>query len=70
MNAGALTAGHGCLVDYTNPDAVQWWHKQMDPVLDLVSKQTHDTERGFRLRRLPADRYPAPPAPARRAAGH
>lgn len=27
--------GRGGLVDYTNPEAVKWWHKQMDNVLDL-----------------------------------
>lgn len=23
------------MIDYTNPAALQWWHKQMDNVLDL-----------------------------------
>lgn len=27
--------GQGALIDYTNPDAVQWWHKQMDNILDM-----------------------------------
>ena len=26
--------GSGGLLDYTNPEAVQWWHQQMDLVLD------------------------------------
>lgn len=26
--------GKGGLLDYTNPDAVAWWHAQMDLVLD------------------------------------
>lgn len=24
--------GRGSLLDYTNPDALQWWHQQMDKV--------------------------------------
>eukprot|EP01147_Barroeca_monosierra_P009809 gene9809-2002_t len=27
--------GKGSMIDYTNPAALQWWHKQMDNVLDL-----------------------------------
>ncbi len=27
--------GTGSLIDYTNPDAVTWWHTQMDPILDM-----------------------------------
>lgn len=27
--------GKGALIDYTNPDAVDWWHKQMDTILDM-----------------------------------
>ncbi len=27
--------GPGVLLDYTNPQAVQWWHKQMAPILAL-----------------------------------
>jgi alpha-glucosidase (family GH31 glycosyl hydrolase) len=26
--------GSGGLLDYSNPDAVAWWHQQMDKVLD------------------------------------
>ena len=25
--------GTGCLIDYTNPEALQWWHSQMDLML-------------------------------------
>ena len=28
-------AGKGAFIDYTNPEAVEWWHKQMDNVLDM-----------------------------------
>lgn len=28
-------AGRGALLDYTNPDAVRWWHGLMDRMLDL-----------------------------------
>ena len=28
-------AGNGAFIDYTNPAAVEWWHKQMDIVLDM-----------------------------------
>lgn len=28
-------AGEGAFIDYTNPEAVDWWHKQMDRVLDM-----------------------------------
>lgn len=27
--------GHGSFIDYTNPDAVNWWHNQMNNVLVL-----------------------------------
>lgn len=27
--------GYGALLDYSNPDAVSWWHSQMDQVLDV-----------------------------------
>ena len=27
--------GQGALLDYTNPEAVQWWHNQMDNILDM-----------------------------------
>lgn len=27
--------GNGQLLDYTNPDAVAWWHAQMDNMLEL-----------------------------------
>lgn len=27
--------GKGAFIDYTNPEALQWWHKQMDNVLDM-----------------------------------
>lgn len=27
--------GYGGLLDYTNPKAVDWWHKQMDNVLNV-----------------------------------
>ncbi len=27
--------GQGALLDYTNPEAVQWWHSQMDNILDM-----------------------------------
>lgn len=27
--------GKGAFIDYTNPEAVQWWHDQMDVVLDM-----------------------------------
>ena len=27
--------GRGAFVDYSNPEAVEWWHGQMDPILDL-----------------------------------
>ena len=27
--------GTGAFIDYTNPEAVQWWHEQMDIVLDM-----------------------------------
>jgi len=27
--------GTGAFVDYTNPEAVKWWHKQLDVVLDM-----------------------------------
>lgn len=27
--------GDGCLLDYTNSEAVEWWHSQLDYVLDL-----------------------------------
>ncbi|MCL2513302.1 MAG: hypothetical protein FWF08_05325 [Oscillospiraceae bacterium] len=28
-------AGTGAYIDYTNPEAVEWWHWQMDNVLDM-----------------------------------
>ena len=28
--------GKGGLLDYTNPDAVDWWHHQMDKVIQSV----------------------------------
>lgn len=27
--------GKGAFIDYTNPDAVSWWHSQMDNILDM-----------------------------------
>jgi len=27
--------GHGSFIDYTNPAALDWWHKQLDNVLVL-----------------------------------
>ena len=27
--------GSGAYLDYSNPEAVAWWHKQMDLVLDI-----------------------------------
>lgn len=27
--------GKGAFIDYTNPEAVEWWHNQMDNVLDM-----------------------------------
>lgn len=27
--------GRGAFIDYTNPEAVDWWHSQMDRVLDM-----------------------------------
>lgn len=27
--------GRGSFIDYTNPNAVSWWHKQMDLALDI-----------------------------------
>ena len=27
--------GTGAYIDYTNPEAVEWWHRQMDIVLDM-----------------------------------
>ncbi|RNA07901.1 glycoside hydrolase [Brachionus plicatilis] len=27
--------GHGALLDYSNPKAVEWWHEQMDYLLDM-----------------------------------
>jgi alpha-glucosidase (family GH31 glycosyl hydrolase) len=27
--------GKGALLDYTNPEAVQWWHSQMDNILNM-----------------------------------
>lgn len=27
--------GDGALIDYSNPEAVEWWHSQMDKVLDV-----------------------------------
>jgi alpha-glucosidase (family GH31 glycosyl hydrolase) len=27
--------GKGALLDYTNPEAVEWWHDQMDMILDM-----------------------------------
>ncbi|MEI6579066.1 MAG: TIM-barrel domain-containing protein, partial [Eubacteriales bacterium] len=27
--------GKGAFVDYTNPEALKWWHKQLDVVLDM-----------------------------------
>lgn len=28
-------SGKGAFLDYTNPEAVEWWHRQMDIVLDM-----------------------------------
>ena len=30
-----VVVGSGGLLDYSNPDAVSWWHKMMDNILDL-----------------------------------
>mmetsp|Transcript_20348 Transcript_20348/g.29223 ORF Transcript_20348/g.29223 Transcript_20348/m.29223 type:complete len:607 (+) Transcript_20348:66-1886(+) len=27
--------GDGCLLDYSNPEAVAWWHTKMDTILDM-----------------------------------
>jgi alpha-glucosidase (family GH31 glycosyl hydrolase) len=27
--------GDGCLIDYTNPEGMKWWHSKMDKVLDI-----------------------------------
>eukprot|EP01130_Rhizamoeba_saxonica_P018183 TRINITY_DN9020_c0_g1_i2.p1 TRINITY_DN9020_c0_g1~~TRINITY_DN9020_c0_g1_i2.p1 ORF type:complete len:341 (-),score=62.34 TRINITY_DN9020_c0_g1_i2:828-1850(-) len=27
--------GHGSFIDYSNKDALDWWHKQMDKVIDM-----------------------------------
>jgi len=38
LNKGKLVTwwrGHGALLDYSNPNAVDWWHKQMDLLLDI-----------------------------------
>ena len=38
LNDGKLIKwwhGSGALLDYSYPDAVDWWHKQMDMVLDI-----------------------------------
>jgi len=38
LNKGATIKwwhGHGSFIDYTNPIAIDWWHKQMDLVLDI-----------------------------------
>lgn len=38
LNDGKLISwwhGSGALLDYSYPDAVDWWHKQMDMVLDI-----------------------------------
>jgi alpha-glucosidase (family GH31 glycosyl hydrolase) len=38
LNKGKLVSwwrGKGALLDYTNPNAVNWWHEQMDYLLDI-----------------------------------
>lgn len=38
LNEGKLInwwRGHGALLDYSNPRAVDWWHEQMDYLLDI-----------------------------------
>ena len=38
LNNGTLIRwwhGTGALLDYSNPAALEWWHNQMKPVLDI-----------------------------------
>lgn len=38
LNSGAVLKwwhGQGSLIDYTNPEAMEWFHSQMDNVLNM-----------------------------------